>query len=153
MVFFESMLPQQCVFHSGRAEESAARLHAYGLGRLDVTCRPLMKGIRSAKNDATGGEASREAAIATPRLLGEIPLTTKSPIRMSPQRMLSDPAAIRKVADLPQPDGRTSETTNLHSILRLIPFSVGRIPKASTTLRRVVRAFCVSSRLLAAPLL
>ena len=39
---------------------------------------------------------------------GSMSLTTRSPMRISPDEMVSTPAIMRSSVDLPQPDGPTS---------------------------------------------
>ena len=46
------------------------------------------------------------------RSFGGTLLTTRSPMRISPEVMFSRPAIIRSRVDLPQPDGPTSTTNS-----------------------------------------
>src|SRR5438046_10677844 len=52
------------------------------------------------------------------RSLGGRSLTTRSPMTISPAVISSSPATMRKVVDLPQPDGPTRTTNSLSRMLR-----------------------------------
>src|SRR5258707_10062520 len=56
--------------------------------------------------------------MATSRSRGGRWLTTRSPILISPLEMSSRPAIMRKVVDLPQPEGPTRATNSLSAISR-----------------------------------
>src|SRR5215471_16008052 len=56
--------------------------------------------------------------MAMSRSLGGRSLTSRSPMRSSPDVMVSRPATMRRAVDLPQPDGPTSTRNSPSSMLR-----------------------------------
>ncbi len=54
--------------------------------------------------------------MAMSRSLGSRSLTTLSPMRSSPDEIVSSPAIIRSAVDLPQPDGPTSTKNSLSAM-------------------------------------
>src|SRR5919197_843339 len=71
--------------------------------------------------------------MAMSRSLGGTSLTTRSPMRISPEVILSSPAIIRSKVDLPQPEGPT-RTTNWPSwISTETPWITWLKPKALRT--------------------
>ena len=73
--------------------------------------------------------------MAMSRSLGGRPLTTRSPITISPAVMCSSPASIRRSVDLPQPDGPTSTTNCPSSMSTVTPCSTSVEPNALRTSR------------------
>src|SRR5271165_6223854 len=57
------------------------------------------------------------------RSRGGTSLTTAPSIQISPDVISSNPAIIRNVVDLPQPDGPTRTTNSWSAMSRLIPFT------------------------------
>src|SRR5581483_9799791 len=58
------------------------------------------------------------------------------PIQISPEVISSNPAIMRSVVDLPQPDGPTRTTNSSSSISRSMPFTAWTLPSnALVTLR------------------
>ena len=55
------------------------------------------------------------------RSFGITSLTTRPPIRISPEEISSSPAIIRSSVDLPQPDGPTSTTNSPSAMSTLTP--------------------------------
>src|SRR6516164_2760311 len=77
------------------------------------------------------------------RSLGGTPLTTRSPILISPALTLSRPAIMASKVDLPQPEGPTSTTNSPSFTSRLIPFSTATEPKDLLRLRIVSEAISI----------
>ena len=67
------------------------------------------------------------------RSFGGTSLTTRSPMRMSPDVMFSSPAIMRSSVDLPQPDGPTSTTNSPSRIAMSMPWMTAVAPKAFRT--------------------
>ena len=59
------------------------------------------------------------------RSLGGMWVTSRSPMRILPSLTSSSPASIRKVVDLPQPDGPTSTMNSPSLISRSMPGTAG----------------------------
>ena len=64
--------------------------------------------------------------MATSRWPGERSLTTLSPIRSSPDEIVSSPATMRSVVDFPQPEGPTRTRNSLSAISRLSSLTASR---------------------------
>jgi hypothetical protein len=92
--------------------------------------------------------------MAISRSLGGTPLTTRSPILISPELTLSRPAIKASKVDLPQPEGPTSTTNSPVFTSKSMPFSTATEPKDLVRSRIVseamsacyLRAPCVSPR-------
>src|SRR5215470_7075064 len=69
------------------------------------------------------------------RSLGGTSLTTSPSTAISPSLMSSSPAIMRRVVDLPQPDGPTSTTNSLSAMSRSMPRTASVSSKRFTTLR------------------
>src|SRR3954469_2259243 len=78
--------------------------------------------------------------MAMSRSFGGTSLTTSPPIMISPSVISSSPAIIRKVVDLPQPDGPTSTTNSWSAISRSMPRTASTSSYFLTTLRNVTSA-------------
>src|SRR5947209_6319463 len=61
--------------------------------------------------------------MAMSRSRGGTSLTRLPPIQISPSLISSSPAIMRRVVDLPQPDGPTSTTNSWSAISRSMPFT------------------------------
>src|SRR6185312_14043116 len=85
--------------------------------------------------------------MAMSRSFGGTSLTTRSPMRMEPDVIVSSPAISASSVDLPQPDGPTSTTNSPELTSRLMPWSTGRAPKFLLRLLRVSDAMVISSGL------
>src|ERR671922_1537445 len=72
------------------------------------------------------------------RSLGGTSFTTRSPIRIVPSLVSSNPAIMRKVVVLPHPDGPTKTTNSLSGMSRLIWFT------AVTLSKRLVSSWSVT---------
>src|SRR6201999_3492423 len=73
--------------------------------------------------------------MAMSRSLGGTSLTRSPPIMISPSVMSSSPAIIRKVVDLPQPDGPTSTTNSWSAMSRSMPRTASTSSYLLITLR------------------
>src|SRR5262245_17400990 len=73
--------------------------------------------------------------MAMSRSLGGTSLTTSPSTAISPSLISSSPAIMRKVVDLPQPDGPTSTTNSLSAMSRSMPRTASVSSKRFTTLR------------------
>src|SRR5213080_2385443 len=73
--------------------------------------------------------------MAMSRAFGGTRLTTRSPIRISPDVMFSSPAIMRNSVDLPQPEGPTSTTNSPSPIFTSTPWMTSVAPKAFRTSR------------------
>src|SRR5580698_8458378 len=83
--------------------------------------------------------------MAMSRSRGGTSLTTSPAIRISPPVISSRPAIMRKVVDLPQPEGPTSTTNSWSAMSRSMPFTACTPPSYSlTTLRTETSALVVS---------
>ena len=71
--------------------------------------------------------------MAMSRSFGATLLTTRPPIAISPEVIVSSPAIIASSVDFPQPDGPTSTTNSPASTSRLTPFSTSTAPKLLLT--------------------
>src|SRR6202795_1795266 len=78
--------------------------------------------------------------MAMSRSFGGTSLTTSPPIMMSPPVMSSSPAIIRRVVDLPQPDGPTSTTNSWSAMSRSMPRTASPSSQRLITLRKVTSA-------------
>src|SRR3989338_19709 len=79
--------------------------------------------------------------MAISRSLAGTSLTILSPIYMSPEVISSNPAIIRKVVDLPQPEGPTRTINSLFSMPRLTLSTALTLPeKIFETLRKLTCA-------------
>src|SRR5262245_57673827 len=78
--------------------------------------------------------------MATSRSLGGTLLTTRSPMRISPDVMFSKPAIILSSVDLPQPDGPTNTTNSPSRISTDTPCRTCVAPNALRTSRQVTLA-------------
>ena len=88
--------------------------------------------------------------MAMSRSFGGTLLTTRSPMRISPEVMFSSPAIMRSRVDLPQPDGPTSTTNSPSSIRTSTPWMTSIAPNAFLTSRIATDAMR-SSRSVARP--
>ena len=59
---------------------------------------------------------------------GSMSLTTRSPMRTSPDEMVSMPAIMRSNVDLPQPDGPTSTQKWPSGTSKVTPFTASTPP-------------------------
>jgi hypothetical protein len=66
--------------------------------------------------------------MATPRERDGTSLTSLPPISSSPCEMVSSPAIMRSVVDLPQPDGPTKTTNSRSAISKSMPRTAGWWP-------------------------
>src|ERR1700760_3273548 len=83
--------------------------------------------------------------MAMSRSRGGTSLTTSPSIQISPPVISSSPAIMRKVVDLPHPDGPTSTTNSWSAMSRSMPFTACTPPSYSlTTLRTETSAMVVS---------
>src|SRR5215831_11180058 len=82
--------------------------------------------------------------MAMSRSFGGTSLTTSPPIRTSPSVMSSRPAIMRRVVDLPQPDGPTRTTNSWSEISRSMPRTASTSSKRLTTLRSFTSAMSSS---------
>src|ERR1035438_2689046 len=74
--------------------------------------------------------------MAMSRSRGGTSFTTSPPIQISPDVISSSPAIMRRVVDLPQPDGPTRTTNSSSSISRSMPLTAWTLPSnAFDTLR------------------
>ena len=78
--------------------------------------------------------------MAMSRSLGGRSLTTRSPIRISPDVTCSSPASMRSSVDLPQPDGPTRTTNSPSAMSMETPCSTSTVPKDLRTSRIVTTA-------------
>ena len=78
--------------------------------------------------------------MAMSRSFGGTLLTTRSPMRISPEVMFSSPAIIRSRVDLPQPDGPTRTTNSPSSITTSTPWMTSMAPNAFLTSRIATEA-------------
>src|ERR1700730_14666874 len=85
--------------------------------------------------------------MAMSRAFGGTRLTTRSPMRISPEVMFSSPAIIRSSVDLPHPDGPTSTTNSPSAISTFTSWITWIEPKAFLTLRMVTDAIISSPAL------
>ena len=69
------------------------------------------------------------------RSFGGTSLTTSPSTAISPALISSSPAIIRRVVDLPQPEGPTSTTNSLSAMSRSMPRTASVSSKRLTTLR------------------
>src|SRR4051794_25404861 len=81
------------------------------------------------------------------RSFGGTSLTTSPSTAISPSVMSSNPAIMRKVVDLPQPEGPTSTTNSLSAISRSMPRTASTSSYFLTTLRRFTSAMNSTSAL------
>jgi hypothetical protein len=87
--------------------------------------------------------------MAMSRSFGGTSLTTSPSTEISPALISSSPAIIRKVVDLPQPDGPTSTTNSLSAMSRSMPQTASVSSKRLTTLRSETWAIGASQPLVA----
>ena len=73
--------------------------------------------------------------MAMSRAFGGTRLTTRSPMRISPDVMFSSPAIMRNSVDLPQPEGPTSTTNSPSPMFTSTPWMTSVAPKALRTSR------------------
>src|SRR6185437_739523 len=78
--------------------------------------------------------------MATSRSFGGRLLTTRSPMRISPDVMFSSPAIIRSKVDLPHPEGPTSTTNSPSRIETSTPWMTLVEPNAFRTSRILTEA-------------
>src|SRR5262245_6625400 len=78
--------------------------------------------------------------MAMSRSFGGTRLTTRSPMRISPDVMFSSPAIMRSRVDLPHPDGPTSTTNSPSSMRTSTPWITSIAPKAFLTSRIATEA-------------
>src|SRR5215831_16702754 len=78
--------------------------------------------------------------MAMSRSFGGTRLTTRSPMRISPDAMFSRPAIMRSRVDLPHPDGPTSTTNSPSSMRTSTPWMTSIAPKAFLTSRIATEA-------------
>src|SRR5689334_14782806 len=79
------------------------------------------------------------------RSFGGTSLTTSPSTAISPPVISSRPAIMRKVVDLPQPDGPTSTTNSLSAMSRSMALTASTSSYILTTLRSVTCAIVVQS--------
>src|SRR5215470_1650786 len=82
--------------------------------------------------------------MAMSRSFGGTSLTTSPPISTSPSVMSSRPAIMRRVVDLPQPDGPTRTTNSWSEISRSMPRTASTSSKRLTILRSLTSAIVAS---------
>src|SRR5262249_21067685 len=82
--------------------------------------------------------------MAMSRSFGGTSLTRSPPIQISPEVASSSPAIMRRVVDLPQPEGPTSTTNSLSAMSRSMPRTAGVFSKALTTWRSATSAMLLS---------
>src|SRR5262249_27441641 len=85
------------------------------------------------------------------RSLGGTSLTTSPSTAISPSLISSSPAIMRKVVDLPQPDGPTSTTNSLSAMSRSMPRTASVSSKRLTTLRSETCAMAILFTFVAFP--
>src|SRR5512137_2551733 len=78
------------------------------------------------------------------RSLGGTSLTTRSAIEMVPSLISSRPANMRRLVDLPQPEGPTKTRNSLSGISRLRLFTAVTLPYRLTTFSNVTDAMTIS---------
>src|SRR5438094_4405293 len=78
--------------------------------------------------------------MAMSRSFGETSLTSRSPIRISPEVASSSPATIRSAVVLPQPDGPTRTRNSLSRISRLTLLTATTFLNVLDRFRRVTPA-------------
>src|ERR1700730_1811329 len=85
--------------------------------------------------------------MAMSRSLGGTWLTTRPPMTMSPEVIVSSPAIMARRVDFPQPDGPTSTMNSPVSASRLMPFSTSTLPKRLLRLRMLSDAILLDRSL------
>ncbi|MNI84118.1 hypothetical protein D3C73_1409900 [compost metagenome] len=72
------------------------------------------------------------------RLAGGSCVTSRSPMRMVPDVGVSSPAIMRKVVDLPQPDGPSSTVKLPAGTVKLTPWMAAALPYCLVRLSRTM---------------